>query len=259
MSCLPWSGRRVLGLFPHPDDEAYAAGGTLALCARRGATVTIGCATRGEHGTDRANRTPPGDALGAIRVAELGASCRAVGAAPPLLFDLPDGALAGTDRYAVAARVADIVARIAPHVIITLGRDGVYGSADHVAWTHIVRTALGGAGAEGETRVLHTAFPRGLFEPVRRALRRAGNRALITPEPEALGADPVDIDLRIPLDEVRDRKIAAVAAHRSQLEGGDPRSFLRPGLLDALLAEEWFTLEAGPLLPRAATDPFAGL
>jgi N-acetyl-1-D-myo-inositol-2-amino-2-deoxy-alpha-D-glucopyranoside deacetylase len=258
MMRLPWSGRRVLGLFPHPDDEAYTAGGTLALCARRGATVTIGCATRGEHGTDRANRTAAGDALGAVRVAELDASCRAIGAAPPLLFDLPDGALASTDRAAAVTLVVDVVARTTPEVVITLGRDGVYGSADHVAWTDIVMTALHG-GSEAAPRILHTAFPRGLFDPLRRALGRTGQHSLVRPETGALGTDLADVDLRICIDEVRGRKIAAVAAHRSQLADGDPRSFLRTGLLDALLSEEWFTLAAGPPLPGGATDPFAGL
>lgn len=258
MMRLPWSGRRVLGLFPHPDDEAYAAGGTLALLARRGATVTIGCATRGEHGTDRANWTQAGDALGAVRVAELDASCRAIGAAPPLLFDLPDGALASTDRAAAVTLVVDVVARIIPEVVITLGRDGVYGSVDHVAWTDIVMTALQGGGKVAP-RILHTAFPQGLFDPLRRTLGRAGQRSLVRPEAGVLGTDPVDVDLRIRIDEVRDRKIAAVAAHHSQLADGDPRSFLHAGLLDALLSEEWFTCEAGPPLPRGATDPFAGL
>jgi len=50
-----------------------------------------------------------------------------------------------------------------------------------------------------------------------------------------------------------------VKAHRSQLDRGDPRSFLRPGLLDALLSEEWFTVEAGPPVPPGASDVFAGL
>jgi N-acetyl-1-D-myo-inositol-2-amino-2-deoxy-alpha-D-glucopyranoside deacetylase len=254
----PYAERRVLGLFPHPDDEAYAAGGTLALCARGGAAVTIACATRGESGRDRTDRNRAADALGALRARELDTSCRLLGAGAPVILGLPDGGLAATDRAAAATLVRNVVARVRPHVVITLGRDGVYGAIDHRAWTGIVTAAL--APWSPAVRVLHAAFPRGLFDSLYRALRRAGGTpAVVDPEAATLGADPGQVHLRITIDAVRDRKVAAVAAHRSQLRGGDPRSFLRPGLLDALLSEEWFIADAGPPVPPGAADVFAGL
>jgi hypothetical protein len=51
--------RRVLGCFPHPDDEIFAAG-LLAWCADRGAEVHLLTATRGEAGTDRRGLLPSG-------------------------------------------------------------------------------------------------------------------------------------------------------------------------------------------------------
>jgi LmbE family N-acetylglucosaminyl deacetylase len=35
------AGRVLLAIVPHPDDEAYSMGGTLALAARQGAAVHV--------------------------------------------------------------------------------------------------------------------------------------------------------------------------------------------------------------------------
>jgi LmbE family N-acetylglucosaminyl deacetylase len=49
----PGSARRLLGVFAHPDDEVFRAGGTMARAAEAGAEVMIVSATRGEHGQIR--------------------------------------------------------------------------------------------------------------------------------------------------------------------------------------------------------------
>jgi N-acetyl-1-D-myo-inositol-2-amino-2-deoxy-alpha-D-glucopyranoside deacetylase len=172
------------------------------------------------------------------------------------MLGLPDGGLAGTDTAAAVTLVRNVVARVGPDVVITLGRDGVYGAIDHRAWTDIVATAL--MGWSPAMRVLHAAFPKGVFDSLNRALRRAGG-SVVDLGAATLGTEPEAVHLRITIDAVRDQKIAAVAAHRSQLLGGDPWSFLRPGVLEALLSEEWFIVDAGPPIPPGATDVFAGL
>ncbi|TNF27292.1 MAG: PIG-L family deacetylase, partial [Deltaproteobacteria bacterium] len=55
--------RRVLGVFAHPDDEAWSAGALLTRCAQQGAEVHLVCATRGEGGSDRTGRATPGPTL----------------------------------------------------------------------------------------------------------------------------------------------------------------------------------------------------
>jgi len=44
---------RVLGVFAHPDDEIFCAGGTLAKYAAAGAHTSVVSATRGEAGQIR--------------------------------------------------------------------------------------------------------------------------------------------------------------------------------------------------------------
>src|SRR5512147_1797836 len=43
--------KSLLLAFPHPDDESFGPGGTIAKYAREGADVHYVCATRGEVGT----------------------------------------------------------------------------------------------------------------------------------------------------------------------------------------------------------------
>ena len=45
-----YSGYRVLGFFPHPDDEAYAVAGTFTQLSIGGACLKLVCATDGLHG-----------------------------------------------------------------------------------------------------------------------------------------------------------------------------------------------------------------
>lgn len=214
---------RVLAIFAHPDDEAWAAGGTLA---RLGEAATVVCASAGEAGADRRGR---GGDLGALRRAELEASCAALGVAGPVWLGEPDGQVQG-------AGVAALLDRWNPDAVISLGDDGAYHHVDHLRLVASIRAAL--AERPG-TCGLFCVFPPGLFHPVWRSLRRSGFPGV----PKGLGPDSFGserADLVVDIAAVAQRKLAAVAAHVSQLPGDDPRGFLRPGLLDELLEVERF-------------------
>ena len=108
-------------------------------------------------------------------------------------------------------------------------------------------------------RVLHVAFPRGLFQPVWRRLRRV--RGVVDPTIRAadLGVGRAAVDLAVDIRAVATLKRRALACYRSQLDDGDPASFLVPGLFPALVADEWFTLAWGEPLPDGACGPLDGL
>ena len=65
----------ILGVWAHPDVEAYLAGGLMAMATDHGSRVVCVTATRGEFGTADPRRRP--DRLAAQRTAEL-ARCLAV-------------------------------------------------------------------------------------------------------------------------------------------------------------------------------------
>src|SRR5690606_3353576 len=130
----------VVGFFPHPDDEAYAAAGTLALCAAAGARVALVCATRGEAGRDRRPQALRGAALGAERSRELARAARAIGSAAPRFLDLSDGAVRA-DRESVRG-LRELLSALAPQLVVTLGRDGAYGHRDHLVCRELLDRAL---------------------------------------------------------------------------------------------------------------------
>ncbi|MGH3237950.1 MAG: PIG-L deacetylase family protein, partial [Streptosporangiaceae bacterium] len=66
----PGSARRLLGLFAHPDDEVFCAGGMMARAAEAGAEVMVVSATRGERGQIRDATAATRRTLGAVREGE---------------------------------------------------------------------------------------------------------------------------------------------------------------------------------------------
>ena len=252
-------GRRILGLFPHPDDEAYSSAGTLAICALGGADVAVASLTRGEKGAGYSGLAT-GLALAERRTAELEASCRAVGAAKPLFLDFPDGGLRRMDEGSAVERIHGLLEDMRPEVLITLGPDGVYGHRDHLACTGFAARAVRRMREERRPRLLYAVFPRDLFQPVRLGLSRAkGFKEILEPGLQSLGMDVERADLIMDISAAADRKLAAISCHRTQLRQGDPTTFLWPGLTERLLHKEWFMCAAGPPLPGGAADPFAGI
>ena len=49
----------IMGIWAHPDDEAYLSSGLMAAARRRGDRVVVVTATAGEHGTDDPATWPP--------------------------------------------------------------------------------------------------------------------------------------------------------------------------------------------------------
>lgn len=120
----------VLGVWAHPDDEAYLSAGLMALARDAGQRVVCVTATRGEQGTADPHTWPP-RRLGRLREAELQASLAVLGVTEHHFLDLLDGTLAHQDQAAVVARIAALVAEIQPDTIVTFGPDGFTGHADH--------------------------------------------------------------------------------------------------------------------------------
>ena len=57
----------------------------------------------------------------------------------------------------------------------------------------------------------------------------------------------------VPTRQLPRTKLASVRAHRSQLPGGDPEALFPPGIVAALLEEEWFTDATGRENPAVTT------
>lgn len=259
---LEYAKLRIAAVFAHPDDEAYSCAGLLAMAAQGGAVVTVVCATRGEAGRDRDGVVKPGPMLARLRTVELGLSCRAMGVQPPIFLDLPDGRLSA-ESIELEYRVKDVLDRLKPNVVVTLGEDGAYGHPDHLAVTAALTSIISKMASRKRPRLIFSQFPKGLFGKVRAFMQRTMPE-LAGPVPtgesmDATGIEPADADVILDIRPWRGIKLNAIAAHRSQLKAGDPKSFLVPGLCECLLDAEWYTRSAGPALPRNAVTPLDGI
>jgi len=122
---------RLLCITAHPDDEAGAFGGTLALYAERGVEVFVVCLTAG---TAARNRGPARTAeeLAELRTLEFQASCRFLGIKHGEVLGYADSKLVRADFYEVAGQLVLRIRKIRPQVVLTFGQDGgLTGHPDH--------------------------------------------------------------------------------------------------------------------------------
>lgn len=131
----------MLGVWAHPDDESFLAGGLLADAARRGAVVRCVYMTAGEAG-QCADGPIPSSALAVLRQRELAAALQQLGVDDARLLGLPDGGLLGVPTPAAVERIHDELVAFAPDVVVTFGADGFTGHPDHRCVSHWVETAV---------------------------------------------------------------------------------------------------------------------
>jgi N-acetylglucosamine malate deacetylase 2 len=110
----------LLVIFPHPDDEAFGAAGTIAHHTKKGLPVTYICLTLGQMGRNMGN--PPfanRETLPLIRAKELDEACAAVGITDLRKFGLRDKTIEFEDEHLLADRFLTIIKEVKPSRIIT--------------------------------------------------------------------------------------------------------------------------------------------
>ena len=156
----PGSAQRLLGIFAHPDDEVFCAGGTMARAAEAGAEVMIVSATRGERGQIRDATAATRRTLGAVREGELGAAAAELGVQRVQVLTYPDGTLQ-QHRSSLGTAITGIMAQFDPDTVITFGADGGYGHPDHVAISELTTQAFRAHTRDRNQgqRLYHAVFP----------------------------------------------------------------------------------------------------
>ena len=204
----------ILGVWAHPDDEAYLSAAIMAAAVGAGQRVVCVTATRGEAGSLDHVRWPP-DTLASLREKELDACLRVLGVTDHTWLDHPDGGCADVPLEDAVAPIVSIIDDVRPDTVLTFGPDGMTGHTDHIAVGRWTAEALRVSGQNGarllyatKTREWNTAF-----------------LAVVEPERVMMGAeelpwtDAADIVLhvRVTGDDL-DRKLAALLCQRSQVE-----------------------------------------
>ena len=162
---LPGGPCRLLGIFAHPDDETFCAGGTFARYAGQGAEIMVVSATRGQAGQIRDAAAGNRRTIAAVREAELRLACERLGITRVRCLDHVDGTLADAGFSVLVDEVAEVIGEFRPDVVITFGPDGGYGHPDHVTISAVTTAACQRAAGPGHRRDRAVARP--LLRPPR--------------------------------------------------------------------------------------------
>jgi LmbE family N-acetylglucosaminyl deacetylase len=204
----------VLGIWAHPDDEAFLSAGLMAAARDAGNRVVCVTATLGEHGTDDPRRWPP-ERLAAMREHELQASLAALGVIEHHQLGMLDGTCAAQPHAAIVRHLARIISLVEPDTIVTFGPDGMTGHEDHQtvsAWATAARSV-----AAPQARLLYATTTAEFVEQWESA-REAFDVFLTEGLPLRTPASELAVDLRLGPAEL-DRKIVALRAQASQTGG----------------------------------------
>lgn len=210
------SGGTLLGVWAHPDDEAYLSAGPMATAVRAGQRVVVTTATRGERGTDDPAEVSP-SRLARVRERELASSLATLGVAEhrwlgPLGVPLLDGSLHTVPDEVGARLVGRVIAEVQPDTVVTFGPDGLTGHPDHRAVSRWVTRAWHGAGCPG--RLWYAALTADFLSSWGEACAELDVWMDGGPPAPARSRDLVHV--QICSGDVLERKYAALLAHRSQ-------------------------------------------
>jgi LmbE family N-acetylglucosaminyl deacetylase len=205
------AARSALVIAPHPDDEALGCGGLIAALAERGADLAVVFVTDGGASHLRSQRWPR-PRLASLRAEEASAALAALGApgAACLHLGLPDAGIVrdGPDWQRAVEQTAQLASNLRPALVLTPWRRDPH--RDHRDSHALTVEALKRAGIR----------PRLLEYPI------------WLDELEAEDARPLpgeSMARQVDVSPWRERKRAAVAAHRSQLGlviNDDPSGFV---------------------------------
>jgi LmbE family N-acetylglucosaminyl deacetylase len=204
----------VLGIWAHPDDEAFLSAGLMAAARDAGQRVVCVTATLGEHGTSDPGSWPP-NRMARVRERELQASLAALGVTEHHLLGLTDGTCAAAPHELIVAHLARVIDAVEPDTIVTFGPDGMTGHEDHQtvsAWATDAHEL-----AAPDSRLLYATTTEE-FAQAWEPSREAFNVFLADGLPLRTPASALAVELR--LDQAMlDRKLVALRAQASQTHG----------------------------------------
>ncbi|MCU1676296.1 MAG: 1D-myo-inosityl-2-acetamido-2-deoxy-alpha-D-glucopyranoside deacetylase [Frankiales bacterium] len=293
--------RRLLLVHAHPDDETIGTGATMAKYANEGALVTLVTCTLGEQGEvlvpDLAHlAADKDDALGTQRIDELAVAMEALGVKDHRFLGGPgrwrDSDMMGREgnndprcfwqcNFDDATReMVKIMREVRPQVVITYDENGGYGHPDHIQ-AH--RVAVAGFAAAGDpdrypdagepwqpSKLYYTALARSSMQKVIDFFKEHPDYTNFF-GPDV--TDAADIPFTVPDELITteidardyfDHKMAAMRAHKTQIEVDGPFFAMADGFGHRAWGVEQFVLAEGDKGPAGAetgreSDLFAGI
>ncbi|MCP4642052.1 MAG: PIG-L family deacetylase [bacterium] len=224
-----WSGKTIVVFTPHPDDDTFSMGGTLAHLAANGNKIVIVIFTNDNKGSQDLEMTR--ERLARIRRAEEEEACRILGIGKESLVWLgyDDGDLEYADPQRLRGQVCRLIKLHKPDAVFTIDPGTTWDQwhkTDHRMAARITKDAF--IAAEW-----HLYYPQHLLD-------------------EGLKPHPVPVayyfyshepDYEIDVTDVFDKKVEAAAAHVSQFPPAVQK--YTPDMPEAVSAKirMWFGME----------------
>jgi LmbE family N-acetylglucosaminyl deacetylase len=268
-----------MAVHAHPDDEASSTGGVLARYASEGIrTVLVMCTDGaygdGPHGAKPGERGHDPSAVVRMRLAELAESCAILGVTDLELLGYADSGMMGwpsntsvgafwaTPVDDAAERLATLIRRHRPDVVVTYDQNGFYGHPDHIQAHRITMAAVELLDpADAPAKVYWSTISHATMREFSARMREFGvDWDMVADDQPAIGLPDDQITTWIDTREFARQKYRALGAHASQ---PDNALFLKLGLdtFTDLLGIETFLRVRDTTGPASGieTDMFAGL
>ncbi|MED5346121.1 MAG: N-acetyl-1-D-myo-inositol-2-amino-2-deoxy-alpha-D-glucopyranoside deacetylase [Actinomycetota bacterium] len=289
--------RRLLLVHAHPDDETIGTGAVMAKYVTEGVQVTLVTCTLGEEGEvlvpDLQHlAADQEDSLGEHRIGELADAMAILGVSDHRFLGgagtYRDSGMMGVpsndrddcfwraDLLAAACDLVQVIREIRPQVVVTYDDFGGYGHPDHIQAHRVTHYAVALAEspsfrsdfgpAWGVSKVYWTAFPRSVIREGIMTLREVDSDnefAAMDPDDLPFACDDELITTAVDATEFLDRKMTALAAHKTQVTVDGGFFALSNNLGSQAMGTEYFRLVRGtPVLDTRGgreTDLFAGI
>lgn len=263
----------LMAVHAHPDDEAIGTGGVLARYSADGVQTVLVTCTNGEQGDGPGGIKPGEDGhhpeeVAVVRQAELRQAADRLGVGHLELLGYRDSGMDGWSANEdpgvfcnaplaeAAERVAELMRKYRPQVVVTYDENGNYGHPDHIQ-AH--RAAVAAAESTGiPAKLYYVAIPRSGFAQVRKMLEESGMATDGMDVREDFGTPDEKITTVVDVSSYVRQKRAALAAHASQVQNFFFER-LPEEVVTLILSREYFTLRSKPEGPAYEDDLFAGL
>ncbi len=135
----------ILAVLAHPDDETFGMGGTLAYYAKKGCSVYLVCATRGEAGDVSPDFLQKFNSIAELREGELRCAAGILGLSGVYMLDYRDSGMPGSPDNdhqkalmtapfnEVVEKVVHYIRLLKPQIVLTFDPIGGYRHPDHIA------------------------------------------------------------------------------------------------------------------------------
>ena len=225
---------KCLFVFAHPDDESFSSGGTIAKLVKRGETVILVTATKGEKGQFGDPPISTKENLGKTRGKELKNAAKILGIGDIVFLDFIDGTLV-RNTESLKKKIFKIFTKESPDIVVTFDKRGGSNHPDHKAISESATRAFEKYMVSSKKRVClyYTAVPRSYLKKYEKAglAYKAFGKMNGTPDG--------DITTIVDIRKTYDVKLRALRAHKTQKKDVD-RFLKRTSFVN--LKKEFFEL-----------------